>query len=85
MDDYIEMVGIGHSMAPVKALNGYNNLQKHPVPASFSFLGDAATPKVQLALSKLFTDGHEDFEQNGCTCSVLKILEAYHIFQQDEI
>ena len=43
---------------------------------SFSFLRDAATPKDELALSKLFTVGHEDFEQNGCLCSVFKIREA---------
>ena len=43
---------------------------------SFSFLGDAATPIDELALSKLFTVGHEDFEQNGCLCSVFKIMGA---------
>ena len=79
LDDYIEMVGIGLSMAPIKALNGYNNLQKHPVPASFSCLGDAATPKVELALSKLFTVGNEDFGPKGHLCSVLKIMGATHI------
>ena len=70
------MVGIEPSMAPMKAFNGYNNLQKHPVPASFSCLGDAARPKVELALSKHFTVGHEDFGPNGHLCSVLKIMGA---------
>ena len=28
LDDYIEMVGIAFSMAPMKSLNGCNNLQK---------------------------------------------------------
>ena len=41
LDDYIEMDGIGLSVAPMKALNGYNNLQQHPVPVPFSCLGDA--------------------------------------------
>ena len=63
-------------MAPMKALNGYNNLQKPPVPASFSCLGDAATPKVESALSKLFTVGCEDFGPNGHLHSVLKIMGA---------
>ena len=45
LGDCIEMVGIGLSMAPMKALNGYNNHQKHPVPASVSCLGDCATQK----------------------------------------
>ena len=76
LDDYIEMVGIRLSMAPMKALNGYSNHQKSPVPASFSCLGDAATPKVELALSKLFTIGHEDFGPNGHLHSVLKIMGA---------
>ena len=35
LDDYIEMVGIGLSMAPIKALNGYDNPQKTQFPCHF--------------------------------------------------
>ena len=32
------------------------------------------SPKAELALSKLFTVGHEDFGPNGCLHCVLKII-----------